>query len=733
MKKIITILFAFTALAFIVSSCVKDLDTKPIDPDETTAADVFDDPASYKQILAKLYAGLAVSGQQGPSGQPDISGIDEGFGQYLRGYYYHQELPTDEAVIGWNDQTIKNFHGLNWGASDVFIAAFYYRVFYQISACNEYLRETTDSKLDERGVQGQLREEILHFRAEARFLRALSYWHAIDIFANPPFVTENDPVGAFFPRQIKRAELFDYIETELLEIENILMDPKTNEYARADKAAAWMLLAKLYLNAEVYTGSGRYADVITYTEKVISAGYDLADDLKDNFVADNHNSPEIIFPVAFDGLSTQTWGGMTFIIHAGIGGEMDPAEFGMDGGWGGTRVTSALVRKFYPDITEEGFFSITPPNSVRNDYPVLYVPGNHQGWDPATAPNLASVNSDENYEGYIWFPEGNTFKITDSPNWDNGIWGATDPPSNILESPGADIATADEGYYKINVNTTTLEYSVVKTEWGMVGEFTGWGGDPDVPMEYDQETDSWTATVELPVGPMKFRANSDWGINLGESGSGTLVQDGADISIEEAGTYVVTIMLGTPDYTYSIVRTSFDKRAMFWSQGQTLEIEDIGNFNHGWASTKFTNVTSNGVVGKNLTFPDTDFPMFRLADAYLMYAEAVVKGGGGSSATAVEYINRLRQRAYGDSGGDITIGDMSTGTFILDERARELYWECHRRTDLIRYGVFTTGTYLWPWKGNTAPGTAVNDRFNIFPIPFADVNANPNLTQNPGY
>jgi hypothetical protein len=425
---------------------------------------------------------------------------------------------------------------------------------------------------------------------------------------------------------------------------------------------------------------------------------------------------------------------MTFIINAGIGGEMDPAAQGMGGGWGGTRVTSALVRKFYPDITEEGFFSIFPSNGVRNDYPVLYVPGNHQGWDPATAPNLASVNSDENYEGFIWFPEGNTFKITDSPNWDNGIWGATDPPSNVLESPGNDIAVADEGYYKINVNTTTLEYSVVKTEWGLVGEFTGWGGDPDVPMEYDQETDTWTATVELPVGPFKFRANSDWEINYGDDGvDGILEAGGADISIEEAGTYVVTMKLGVPDYTYTVTRTSFDKRAMFWSQGQTLEIEDIGNFNQGWASTKFSNRTSTGQVGSDLTFPDTDFPMFRLADAYLMYAEAVVKGGGGSSAQAVEYINTLRRRAYGDSGGDIDIGTMSQQYFILDERARELFWECHRRTDLIRYGVFTSGEYLWPWKGNTALGTGVDDRFNIFPLPNDDVNANPNLTQNTGY
>ncbi len=737
MKKILNIIFAITALALITSSCVKDLDTKPIDPDETTAADVFDDPASYKQILAKLYAGLAVSGQQGPSGMPDISGIDEGFGQYLRGYWYTQELTTDEAVIGWNDQTIKNFHGQNWGASDVFIAAFYYRIFYQIAAINEYIRETSDGNLDDRGVQGQLREDIQFYRAEARFLRALSYWHALDLFANPPFVTENDPVGAFFPRQIRRSELFDYVESELLDIEGKLMDPKTNEYARADKAAAWMVLAKLYLNAEVYNNTDRYSDVVTYTEKVINAGYKLEDNFQNIFTADNDLSQEIIFPIAFDGFSTQTWGGMTFIIHAGIGGEMDPAAFGMDGGWGGTRTTSALVRKFYPDITEEGFYSFYGGNGSRADYPLLYCPGNYQDpqWTPSDLTTvIASVGSNESYEGYLNLIENTEFKFTPSPDWDHGDWGDTEPADGVLDKGGDNIKVAEAGYYKINVDTTTLAYTVLKTTWGIIGDFNDWAGDAE--MEYDADSDTWSALVDLTEGTFKFRANGAWDLDYGDTGGdGILDQGGDNIVVPEAGTYIVSMKLGAPDYTYSIVRTSFDKRAMFFTEGQTLEILDIGNFNHGWASTKFTNLTSTGTTGSNLTFPDTDFPMFRLADAYLMYAEAVVRGGGGSSATAVDYINELRERAYGDAGGNIAAAEMMEDYFILDERARELFWECHRRTDLIRYGQFSDADqdHLWPWKGNAAVGVSTDPRFDIFPLPDADVTANQNLIQNPGY
>ncbi|HRZ21903.1 MAG TPA: RagB/SusD family nutrient uptake outer membrane protein, partial [Bacteroidales bacterium] len=187
MKRILNISLLIAAGILVFTSCVKDLDTVPLDKDEVTAASVYEDTTNYTKVLAKLYAGLAVSGQIGPNGAGDISGIDEGFGQYLRGYWYHQELTTDESVMAWNDQTIKDLHWQTWGTSDVFIAAMYYRIFYQVSICNEYIRETSESKLSERGISGDLRAKIGFYRAEARFLRALSYWHALDLFGNVPF------------------------------------------------------------------------------------------------------------------------------------------------------------------------------------------------------------------------------------------------------------------------------------------------------------------------------------------------------------------------------------------------------------------------------------------------------------------------------------------------------------------------------------------------------------------
>ncbi len=463
-----TMFVAVTALMFALTGCIGDLDTLPLDPDEVTSASVYEKPENYVNVLAKLYAGLALSGQQGPAGRPDVSGQDEGFGQYLRGYFYCQELPTDEALIGWNDATLRDFHDMDWTASDGFISTFYYRVFYQVSACNEFIRETTPAKLDERNISGDMRSKIETYRAEARFLRALSYWHAIDLFGNVPFVTEEDAVGSFFPEQISRKDLFTYLETELKEIEPLLIAPKT-EYGHADKGAAWMLLAKLYMNAKVYTGEEKYTDAITWLNKVISAGYSLEPVYANLFKADNHKSPEFIFPIVFDGMKAKTYGGTTFIVKAAIGGKMNPANFGVDGGWGGLRTTKQFVGKFWNLATLK---SASLPMKKAAAYPVIYVPGGYQkasgysagDWAPDAAPQLASVSSDDKYEGYIYFAADAEFKFTAGPNWDLN-WGDTGA-NGTLEQNGDNIK-ATAGYYKINVDKNTMTYSHHQNQLGV--------------------------------------------------------------------------------------------------------------------------------------------------------------------------------------------------------------------------------------------------------------------------
>jgi hypothetical protein len=174
-----------------------------------------------------------------------------------------------------------------------------------------------------------------------------------------------------------------------------------------------------------------------------------------------------------------------------------------------------------------------------------------------------------------------------------------------------------------------------------------------------------------------------------------------------------------------------DTRGQFYTKGQSKEIADVGSFTDGYAIQKFKNVDINGVQGSDKAgnFADTDFPIFRLADAYLMYAECAIRGAGGNLGTATTYVNALRTRAKGNaiSQGDLTLN------FILDERGRELHWEGHRRTDLIRFGKFTGGSYLWPWKGNVASGTSTQSYRDLYPIPAGALASNQKLKQNPGY
>lgn len=517
-------------LALFLTSCTDDLDqSNPANAGNPSVEELYSNPAAYKQTLAKLYAGLATTGQNGPAGTPDISGIDEGASQYIRGLWLMNELSTDEAIIGWNDQTIQDFHSQTWTASDVFVNATFSRLDFQIKNCNEYLRQTTDEKLDSRGVSGDLRTSIATYRAEARFLRALSYWHFLDLFGGRVgLVTEESPTNYFLPEQATPQQIFEFVDAELTAIDPLLKAPKENEYPRVDQVGAWMLKAKLYMNAKVYIGTEKYADALPVLTKVINSGYALHADYRQLFIADNDRNGsqnEVIFAVAFDGLNTKTYGGTTFLVHAPVGGSMSSAEFGINGGWGGIRTTSAFVSKF---------------------------------------------------------------------------------------------------------NT------------------------------------------------------------------------------------------GTPD-----------QRSNFHTAGQSLVITNVGDFADGYAVKKFKNVDVNGTQGSDSSgdFVDTDFPMFRLADAYLMYAECALRAGG-DTALGLEYINALRERAYGSNSGNVNSYDLN---FILDERARELHWEGHRRTDLIRFGKFTGGSYIWPWKGNTPNGSPTPSFRNVYPIPSNALAANPLLTQNSGY
>lgn len=349
MKKIIY-LFGIIALTF---SCHNDLDQNPIDPDLFTEVDVYKTADDARGALAKVYSSLALTGQQGPAGDPDIdpSLIDEGFSQYTRILHTLNEITTDHAVVGWGDPGLPNIHELSWDVNNPWTKGMYFRLAQVVTFANSFIENATEL--------AESNTEVGYYLAEARFIRAYAYLQLMDMYANVPLVTT---VTTELPNQSNRAELFGFVESELLAIGDELKEPGTNEYGRVDKAASWALLSRLYLNAQVYIGQDKYSETIIQAEKVINSSYAInTSDGNNNgsaydelFLADNDSNGaqnEFIFLVQFDGINSQSWGGATYLVHAPIGGSMNASEFGVNGGWAGLRTTKALVDKFVYSVT----------------------------------------------------------------------------------------------------------------------------------------------------------------------------------------------------------------------------------------------------------------------------------------------------------------------------------------------------------------------------------------------
>ncbi len=349
-------------LIIALSSCSDiSIDPPSFGDDEAT---IFSNFEGYQAYIAKVYASLTLTGQQGAAGQADLSVInDEGFSSYLRVWWKAQELTTDEAVIAWQDAGIRDLHNHAWSSDNQFVRVLYYRIFYTISLANDFLR--VSETLPE-GLSTQEIEEINRYRAEARFIRAFAYWHALDHFRNIVLITS---ITADLPNQEEPEVIFNFIIDELNDIEDNLFSPGqgSHPYGRIDQGAVWMLKAKMFLNSTVYSGVDRYDLAIIEANKVINSGsYSIHDTYQELFMGDNDlRTNEIIWPIVHDGLVSQTWGGTTTIIRGGIGGAMmddmrngtdfeDEAArtYGVPSGWGGYRTTSSLVEKF-PDASTD--------------------------------------------------------------------------------------------------------------------------------------------------------------------------------------------------------------------------------------------------------------------------------------------------------------------------------------------------------------------------------------------
>ncbi len=533
------------------TSCVSDLDQYP--QTETTSKDVYTTLANYEAVLGKIYAAMVTSGQGKGGDNKDMSSVlngGSGF-DYMRMFINMQECGTDEMASTWltGEQTTGLTY-LSWDANDAWVSDMYYRIYYNIALCNEFLRNANSASFS-----GEDEAKMKQYKAEVRFMRALFYYHALDFFRNIPMVTENDPVGSFIPPCYTPQQTFDYIESELKACVVDMLPASTCPYGQASQGAAYTLLAKLYLNSEVYTGVAKYEECEEACEQVMNMGYSLESDYSKLFNADNDKrTNEIIFALPVSATHTVSWGASTYMVCGQLGlnnTNLVPGDYGVTSAWGEFRLRPEFVDKF------------------------------------------------------------------------------------------------------------------------------------------------------------------------------------TDTDIEGTG----------------------DKRCKFFTTGQTKDIVSMTDDTNGYLSVKWTNLKDDGTTSSNTGNDgvDTDFPLFRLSDVYLMYAECVARlntdwdpWNGGSDASdpdviasrkkgAIYWINLLRERAgAADVWGSNFADDDAFLQFILDERARELYHEGYRRTDLIRFGQFTTNKYIWQWKGGTHDGQAVDSKYNIYPIPNTELTANPNL-HNEGY
>ena len=551
-KNILYTMMMGTAVLTCATSCISDLDQYP--QTETTSKDVYTSLANYESVLGKIYAAMVTSGQGKGGDNKDMESVlNDGSGfDYMRMFWNLQECGTDEVASTWltGEQTTGLTY-LTWDANDAWVSDMYYRIYYNIALCNEFLRNANAASFT-----GEDEVKMKEYKAEVRFMRALFYYHALDLYRNIPMVTENDPVGSFIPPRYTPQQTFDYIESELKDCVNDLLPASTCPYGQASQGAAYTLLAKLYLNSEVYTGVAKYAECKEACEQVMNMGYSLESDYSKLFNADNDKrTNEIIFALPVSATHTVSWGSSTYMVCGQLSmsnANQTPGDFGATSGWSEFRLRPEFVDKF-------------------------------------------------------------------------------------------------------------------------------------------EESDIYSQ---------------------GENAKG-------------------------------------DVRAKFFTNGQSKDVASMTDETTGYLSEKWSNKKDDGTDASNTANDgaETDYPLFRLSDVYLMYAECVarIKGtswddwNGGTDASdpaviasrkkgAIYWINLVRERAgASDVWSSNFADDNALLQFILDERVRELYHEGYRRTDLIRFGQFTTNKYIWQWKGGTHDGQAVDSKYNIYPIPNTELTANPNL------
>lgn len=627
------------AAAVGMSSCVKDLDMQPVDPNEVT-----DVSQNINQAFAGVYLAYSTSGANG--GTP-VAGFDGGMGSFQRAIYIGEEMPTDESAWVWDPE---RYGRINYGyvTPDLeIVTGMYFRLICNIALCNEFIKNVKDGYFT-----GEGSENAEEYARQARILRAGAYFYVLSFYENPPFALEDVPMGAD-PTQPGRAAVYDAMVSEL---ENIVAYYKGNTtttyYGFVGLDAAESLLAKYYLNGEVFAGRADYDKCLAHSEAVIGRlghggkyGNGLAPSYSCLFGANNQKYAiggsaevhEVIWTLPSsryqnpDGTvvdNLTSWAGTTFLCAA----------------WNKSNGTQVSLRvptndAAYKDkIGEDLLF--TDEEGVRHMY-------QYYGDATAYAEAKAAYDKAKGDDAEAW-----KYVVNDYIN--NVPW-AFDPTASY------------------HISTEWMNYSenwgCLVTRKSFVNKFI-WN-DTNQSQSDDTRVAFWQTSAHGFTPENKSLVGDDWGNN------GYL--------------------------------------AWKWTNWM---FDDNGNIDYELSAER---APKTGACGG-------DYAVIRLAEVYLMAAEAILQGGGGSQADAVKYVNYIRQRAYGDAYTPWSSVNMAA---LQDERCRELYQENTRRTDLIRWNLWCTG-YTWDWKGGIKNGTNLPEYTKSYPFP-TNVIATTSLKQQTGY
>ena len=344
---------ALVFVAFGMASCVQDLDTKPIDPNSSTSFNA-------DRMFTKCYACMAVIGQSGPGSDSDVEDIDAGMSGFYRTIWYCNDLTADDAFWIWDDNESRGLPTTNWTGSSGMIKGIYTRLNLNIKYCNHYLtygpKETEEDK---------------YRLAEVRWIRAFHYYFLMDLFLYAPFV---DTESNVYPHYKARHELYQWLVAELKDLEVELPANRVQPY-RVGKAAAQLLLARIYLNADVYNKYNK--DWITgktwenaletatavindnpqhslVTEKIVTDSNYVYTAYQRLFMGDNDRADvmkEAIFQIYQDGQYTQSHAGANFLVAGPRYGGM--SAWGIESEWHALRTSPTLIDKFLKPLNME--------------------------------------------------------------------------------------------------------------------------------------------------------------------------------------------------------------------------------------------------------------------------------------------------------------------------------------------------------------------------------------------